>query len=105
MFEELKENNQQLPLQCLCRGRKNAKNTRGTTTLTEGRNGPAACDTWKKTSQNTKAAAMGGARRSERSGKAGNKLICIQKRLRAPDCILLLFFTMDVVFQGYHEPY
>jgi hypothetical protein len=37
MFQELKENNQQLPLQCFCRGKKNAKNTMGTTTLTEGR--------------------------------------------------------------------
>jgi len=106
MFEELNENNQ-LPLQCFCRGKKSAKNTRGTTTLIEGRNGlPLVIqNTWKQTSQNTQAAAMGGATRSERSGKAGNKLVCIQKRLRASDCIRLLFFTMDVVFQDYHEPY
>jgi hypothetical protein len=48
---------------------------------------------------------MGGARRSERSGKAGNKLDRIQKRLRAAENILFLFFTMDVIFKDYHEPY
>jgi hypothetical protein len=38
MFEELKENSQQLPLQCFCK-EKNVENTEGTSTLTARRNG------------------------------------------------------------------
>jgi hypothetical protein len=48
---------------------------------------------------------VGGARRSELSGKVGNKLVRIQKHLRAANYIFLLFFTMDVVLHDYHEPY
>jgi hypothetical protein len=39
---------------------------------------------------------MGDKGRSERSGKARNKLVCFEKRLRADGCVLLLFFTMNI---------
>jgi hypothetical protein len=48
---------------------------------------------------------MGGAWCSERSGKARNKLDRIQKCLRAAENVLFLFFTLDVIFKDYHEPY
>jgi hypothetical protein len=43
--------------------------------------------------------------RAERSGKTGNKLDRIQKRLRASENILFLFVTMDVIFEEYNQSY